>query len=175
MLDKSPMQLLLGSKCSIPVRGNPSEPPSTVFQRTRSFGCSSTHWSLFSATPGLVYNFRDVPDVNMVGVGLICLGSTLIANLLMKNNNMLGLSKSKPGSTAPVYFSDIFGNDDIKEKLGEFIDYLKNPKKYQEIGARTRKGILLYGPPGTGKTMIAKATACESGVRFLYCSAAEFQ
>lgn len=108
----------------------------------------------------------------MLGLGLICIGSTLLSHWLIKSNNALGLSKTKPGQTGQVFFSDIFGNEDIKEKLGEFIDYLKHPKKYQEIGARTRKGILLYGPPGTGKTMIAKATACESGVSFLYCSAA---
>lgn len=103
------------------------------------------------------------------------LGSMLLANAIIKNGNTLGLSKPKPGPTSNVFFSDIYGNDDIKEKLGEFIDFLRNPQKYHEIGARTRKGILLYGPPGTGKTMIAKATACESGVPFLYCSAAEFQ
>jgi cell division protease FtsH len=104
----------------------------------------------------------------------VCAGSILLWSVI-KYPNLLGLSKPQPDTIKKVLFSDIYGNDDIKEKLNEFIDYLKNPIKYKEIGARTRKGILLYGPPGTGKTMIAKATACESGVDFLYCSAAEFQ
>lgn len=108
---------------------------------------------------------------------MVCAGTALLIQPLTNYLTGSGYSLKRPKNvqTKPILFRDVFGNEDIKEKLKEFIDYLKNPTKYKEIGARTRRGILLYGPPGTGKTMIAKATACESGVEFIYCSAAEFQ
>ncbi|KRW99957.1 P-loop containing nucleoside triphosphate hydrolase [Pseudocohnilembus persalinus] len=71
-------------------------------------------------------------------------------------------------------FKDIAGLQEAKEKLTEIISYLKEPQKYQKVGARLRKGVLLYGPPGTGKTMLAKATAGESNSQFLYTTASEF-
>lgn len=113
----------------------------------------------------------------MLSLGLICAGTVLLVQPLSQflSGPSYSLSKPKNTKSKPVFFKDVFGNEDIKDKLREFIDYLRNPAKYKEIGARTRRGILLYGPPGTGKTMIAKATACESGVEFIYCSAAEFQ
>ncbi|VEU59561.1 ATP-dependent zinc metalloprotease FtsH [Mesomycoplasma neurolyticum] len=71
-------------------------------------------------------------------------------------------------------FSDIAGNKEAKEEVMELVDYLKNPKKYQAAGARIPKGILLGGPPGTGKTLLAKATAGEANVPFLFISASNF-
>ena len=71
-------------------------------------------------------------------------------------------------------FQDIYGNLEAKQKLMEIIDFMHNPQKYEAVGARMRRGVLLYGPPGTGKTMIAKATACEAGIDFIYTSASEF-
>ncbi|AWX69490.1 ATP-dependent zinc metalloprotease FtsH [[Mycoplasma] anseris] len=71
-------------------------------------------------------------------------------------------------------FSDVAGNEEVKEEIAEVVDYLKNPKKYSTAGARIPKGILLGGPPGTGKTLLAKATAGEAGVPFLFLSASNF-
>lgn len=71
-------------------------------------------------------------------------------------------------------FSDIAGNIEVKEEVSELVDYLKNPKKYSNVGARIPKGILLGGPPGTGKTLVAKATAGEANVPFYFISASNF-
>ncbi len=71
-------------------------------------------------------------------------------------------------------FKDVAGIELVKEELIEIIDYLKNPKKYQDLGIRLPKGVLLIGPPGVGKTMIAKAVAGEAGVPFFYQSGSSF-
>ena len=77
-------------------------------------------------------------------------------------------------SSDGIRFSDVAGEDEAKENLTEIVDYLHNPKKYQEIGASMPKGILLVGPPGTGKTMLAKAVAGEANVPFFSMSGSEF-
>lgn len=71
-------------------------------------------------------------------------------------------------------FSDVAGQDEAKEALLEMVDFLKNPKKYEKIGAQMPKGALLVGPPGTGKTLLAKAVAGEAGVPFFSISGSEF-
>lgn len=73
-----------------------------------------------------------------------------------------------------VKFSDVAGQDEAKESLSEMVDFLHNPKKYQEIGAKQPRGALLVGPPGTGKTLLAKAVAGEAGVPFYSISGSEF-
>ncbi len=73
-----------------------------------------------------------------------------------------------------VRFSDIGGISDVKEELEEIIDFLRNPKRYYNFGARMPRGVLLVGPPGVGKTMIAKAVAAEADVPFFYQSGASF-
>ena len=85
---------------------------------------------------------------------------------------MFGKSNAKiyVKSSEGIKFSDVAGEDEAKDNLKEIVEYLHNPKKYQEIGASMPKGILLVGPPGTGKTMLAKAVAGEANVPFFSIS-----
>ena len=80
----------------------------------------------------------------------------------------------KPTSDQSVTFGDIAGVDDAKAELQEIVEFLREPKSFQALGAKVPKGILLHGPPGTGKTLLAKAVANESGAQFFAQSAASF-
>lgn len=80
----------------------------------------------------------------------------------------------EPHLQSAITFKDVAGITEVKEELLEIIDYLKNTKKYQDLGIRLPKGVLLVGPPGVGKTMIAKAVAGEAGVPFFYQSGSSF-
>lgn len=85
-----------------------------------------------------------------------------------------GKSTAQLARGKTVTFKDVAGCDEEKEELVEIIDFLKNPRKYNEIGARIPKGVLLFGPPGTGKTLLAKAVAGEAGVPFFSISGSDF-
>ncbi len=80
----------------------------------------------------------------------------------------------KPESSPQIGWGDIAGSDEAKDELREVVDYLRDPQRFREMGAKVPKGILLHGPPGTGKTLLAKAVAHESGARFYLQSAASF-
>lgn len=87
-----------------------------------------------------------------------------------------GRARTQQGSdqSKKVTFADVAGADEEKEELQEIVDFLKNPKKYIDLGARIPKGVLLVGPPGTGKTLLARAVAGEAGVQFLSISGSDF-
>ena len=113
----------------------------------------------------------------------VWLGNVMNRKLMEKAggaNSMMfgGVGKSNAKvyvqSTHGIRFADVAGEDEAKENLQEIVDYLHDPKKYEEIGASMPKGILHVGPPGTGKTMLAKAVAGESNVPFFSISGSEF-
>ncbi|MBO5004998.1 MAG: AAA family ATPase, partial [Clostridia bacterium] len=103
--------------------------------------------------------------------------------LLMNNNQggsktmSFGKSKAKLINAIEknrVTFNDVAGVDEEKEELQEIVEFLKNPKKFTDMGARIPKGVLLVGHPGTGKTLLAKAVAGEAGVPFFIISGSDF-
>ena len=112
----------------------------------------------------------------------IALGQFMSRKLIEKMGGSNSMMFNMGRSNAKVYvksaegikFDDVAGEDEAKENLTEIVNYLHNPKQYQEIGASMPKGVLLVGPPGTGKTMLAKAVAGESNVPFFSMSGSEF-
>src|SRR5438094_8380148 len=108
------------------------------------------------------------------------MGITFYALLLYIFWRMLQLMpKVKPAevdtkSRSAVTWSDIAGVDEVRAELQEVVDFLRNPRKFERLGARVPKGILLHGPPGTGKTLPAKAIAGEAGASFYMQSASAF-
>ncbi|WP_432408668.1 AAA family ATPase [Wukongibacter sp. M2B1] len=92
------------------------------------------------------------------------------ANLKSDKND----KKNEKSNETLIGFKDVAGLDEVKEELGEIIDFLKNPEKYKAMGAKIPKGILLHGPPGTGKTLLARAIAGETNAKFIPASGSEF-
>ena len=107
--------------------------------------------------------------ITMLIMRRIAGGSGGIMNVGKSNAKLYDMTKN-----TGVTFDDVAGEEEAKESLTEMVDFLKEPKKYLEIGARLPKGALLVGPPGTGKTLLAKAVAGEAGVPFFSMSGSEF-
>ena len=110
--------------------------------------------------------------------GLIFIFFSLMMKKMSKGGGIMGIGKSNAKmyveKQTGVTFKDVAGQDEAKESLQEGVDFLHNPKKYTEIGAKLPKGALLVGPPGTGKTLLAKAVAGEAKVPFFSVSGSEF-
>ena len=112
----------------------------------------------------------------LVGIGLMWYFMYNRADGGVNKATRFGKARTKLGSEEKkkVTFADVAGADEEKAELAEIVEFLKNPNKFVEIGARIPKGVLLVGPPGTGKTYIAKAVAGEAGVPFLSISGSDF-
>ncbi len=114
-------------------------------------------------------------------VGIIALGFVVwffFRQFQGANNQAMSFGKSRArlitGNRPEITFSDVAGVDEAKEELKEVVEFLKEPQKFLNLGARIPKGVLLVGPPGTGKTLLAKAVAGEAGVPFFSISGSEF-
>ncbi|KAM3137743.1 hypothetical protein pb186bvf_010163 [Paramecium bursaria] len=143
--------------------------------------------------------FRDVSDMgtvmeNMTSVMNLAMNFIFIGSIIYFYRSTKGMmGKGGPGGennplnfgkfnakqfgfeqSVKVKFKDVAGLDEAKTEVKEFVDFLKKPRKYKEMGAKIPRGALLAGPPGTGKTMIAKACAGEAGVPFFYVSGSDF-
>ncbi len=138
---------------------------------------------------GVLESYNFVPDKGfspytlilpllVVGVVLLLIWALLMGRMSSAGNPMNAFSKARTVLGVPgdkkVTFDDVAGADEEKEELQEIVDFLKNPEKFTEIGARIPHGLLLVGPPGTGKTLLARAVAGEAGVQFLSISGSDF-
>ena len=138
---------------------------------------------------GVLENYNFVPDKGfspytlilpllVVGLVILFVWALLMGRMSSAGNPMNAFSKARTVLGVPgdkkVTFDDVAGADEEKEELQEIVDFLKNPEKFTEIGARIPHGLLLVGPPGTGKTLLARAVAGEAGVQFLSISGSDF-
>lgn len=126
-------------------------------------------------TPTIVGWFITLlPTILIVGIVGFSIWSMFKMNSGAGGSGILGDKSPAQKIISDKKFKDVAGNQEPIEEIKEIVDYLKNPKKYKDSGARMPHGILLGGPPGTGKTLIAKATAGEANVPFYYISASSF-
>ena len=138
---------------------------------------------------GVLESYNFVPDKGfspytlilpllVVGLVILFVWALLMGRMSSAGNPVNGFSKARTVLGVPgdkkVTFDDVAGADEEKEELQEIVDFLKNPEKFTEIGARIPHGLLLVGPPGTGKTLLARAVAGEAGVQFLSISGSDF-
>ncbi len=137
--------------------------------------------------PANAYSAKEAPDTSWLGLiltgllPLILIGGFIVFMMRQAqgtNNQALSFGKSRArmflGNKTVVTFNDVAGVDEAKTELQEVVEFLKYPEKFNQLGARIPRGVLLVGPPGTGKTLLARAVAGEAGVPFFSISGSEF-
>ena len=150
----------------------PAEPPPTLLQQMEDKGVD---FEFSTPTPNLFAQLLPLLLPLLLIVGFF-VWMNRRAQGQMSGIMSIGRSKAKTYSTErpATLFTDVAGYDGVKREIREVVDFLKEPDRFLEIGARIPKGILLVGPPGTGKTLIARAVAGEAGVPFLSVSGSDF-
>jgi cell division protease FtsH len=128
----------------------------------------AVHTSLVQEIQNIAYNWQPVLTFFFFTAIILVMWRTLKVMPRIKPQRI------KPSSKQNVSFADIAGVDEAKAELMEIVEFLRDPKEFQKLGAKVPKGVLLHGPPGTGKTLLAKAVAAESGAEFFAQSAASF-
>ena len=116
-------------------------------------------------------------DLYTISTLLMLVFMAIIAVFVVRTFSMMPRTKPQeisPRSKSAVTWDDVAGVDETKDELREVVDFLSDPKRFKQLGAKVPKGILLHGPPGTGKTLLAKAVAHESGAQFYSQSASNF-
>jgi len=152
----------------------------TVQDYVMRYSDGSVHMSLYDVTRESSW-LTWLPAILSIIV-IIILVITLMSNMAgggaSGGGKVVNFGKSRAHMTSEkdqkFTFKDVAGLDEEKEDMAEIVDFLKNPKKYNDLGARIPKGVLLEGPPGTGKTLLAKAVAGEAGVPFFSISGSDF-
>ena len=123
-------------------------------------------------------SFLDIAMIVLPVLALVIFFSFMIKQAQSMNNQSMGFGKAKAKLYGPdkkkVKFEDVAGNESAKQDLSEIVDFLKNPKKYEKLGAKIPRGVLLAGERGTGKTLMARAVAGEANVPFFSISGSEF-
>jgi cell division protease FtsH len=135
---------------------------------TKTVAPPAVHTSIVQEIQNIAYNWQPV----LTAVFFIAI--ILVMWRTLKVMPRIKPQRIKPSTKQKVSFNDIAGVDEAKSELLEIVDFLRDPKEFQKLGAKVPKGILLHGPPGTGKTLLAKAVAAESGAEFFAQSAASF-
>ncbi len=174
----------------------------TVYARVREEKLSRTHVNFGTATGDFTKflqeegvnlasqttSFKFIPInqidpillINIAFIGMLgFLGFMLLRTMNSSNGGLMKFGQSKArmffGQKMKIKFADVAGVDEAKEELKEVVDFLRNPAKYQKIGAKIPRGVLMVGEPGTGKTLLARAVAGEAGVPFFHTSGSEFE
>ena len=158
----------------------------TIFDDQNPSADAKTIQSVIKANSTITVEYQTVSNTNVLSIIINLLplvGTIIIFFILFRalssgggNNKAFDFAKSNArlAKDKTVTFKDVAGCDEEKQELEEVVDFLKNPRKYVEIGARIPKGILLFGSPGTGKTLLARAVAGEANVPFFSISGSDF-
>jgi cell division protease FtsH len=131
---------------------------------------------VYNFNPASNYNFGNIIFIVLIAGGFIFMIYFMMRNGANSNRQAFdfGKSRAQVSRNQKTTFKDVAGADEEKQELQEIIDFLKNPKKYVDLGARIPKGVILVGPPGTGKTLLARAVAGEAKVPFYFVSGSDF-